>query len=48
MAKHSFNKKGVWHSHLLSDTQETQWPQSLDLDEVTAPVGSAGKAETAK
>lgn len=48
IAKQRFNKRGVWHSHLLSDTQEAQRSQSLGLDEVTAPVGSAGRKETVK
>lgn len=48
MAKQRFNKRGVWHSHLSSDRQEALWSQSLGLDEVTAPVGSAGRDETVK
>ncbi|CAB1424902.1 unnamed protein product [Pleuronectes platessa] len=48
IAKQKFNKRGVWHSHLLADTQEAQRSQSLGLDEVTAPVSSAGRKETVK
>lgn len=48
MAKQRFNKRGVWHSHLLADTQEAERSQSLGLDEVTAPVGSAGRKQTVK
>lgn len=33
--------RGVWYSRLLSGSQEAQRSQSLSLDEVSAPVGSA-------
>lgn len=35
--------RGVWYSHPLSGLQEARRSQSLSLDEVTAPVGSAAE-----
>lgn len=35
--------RGVWYSHPLSGLQEVRRSQSLSLDEVTAPVGSAAE-----